>query len=102
MNALNSLENRLRGWIPKEPTLQFHQVPVDPKNSPIIRWTARAFVAGAVAYVGLLIAGDVAGLTSGVGAYIWPIAVFGVTLAPVGAVPFLVKRKTNPERRTQT
>jgi len=101
MNAKNLLQNRLRGWLPKEPTLQTQQTPVDPKNSPIVRWTARAFVAGALTDAVLLVVGDFMGLTSGIGAYLWPVAVFGIVFGPVATVPFLVKHKTNTQRKNQ-
>jgi type IV secretory pathway TrbD component len=102
MVSKNHLQNRIRGWLPKEPTLQTQQTSAKPKNTPIVRWTARALVAGAVADATLLVAGDLAGLTNGNGAILWQIAVFGVTLASVAAVPFLVKRKTNPQEKTPT
>jgi hypothetical protein len=99
MNRKWRFDSWLHGWLPKEPTYLTHQTSVDPKNSPIVRWTARAFVVASVAYVVLLIVGELAGLTEGAGAYIWPIAMFGMTMAPVGAVTFLVKRKQEQQRR---
>jgi hypothetical protein len=100
-NSLSTPSITNKGWLPKKPTLQTSQTPVDPKNSPVALWTARAFLIGAVAYALLLVVGDLAGLTDGIGRYIWPIALFGVTLAPVGAVPFLVKRREEQRRRKE-
>jgi hypothetical protein len=102
MNSKSRLQSRIRGWLPKEPTLQTQQTSADPKNSPIVRWTARAFIAGAFVDAVLLVVGNLAGLTHGTGTFLWPIAVSGIAFAPVAAVPFLVKRKTTPQEKTPT
>ncbi len=93
------LQNRLRGWLPKEPTLSTHQTPVTTKNSPIVRWTARVLVMGCTVSGVLLIAGDLVGLTKGIGAYLWPATVLGTVWASVAVTPFLVKRKEEKQRR---
>ncbi|MCW4025506.1 MAG: hypothetical protein NWF01_10815 [Candidatus Bathyarchaeota archaeon] len=93
MNPKNRLQNHLRGWLPKEPTLQTSQAPINPKNTPMIQWTAKALVIGAVLSATFLVLGETTGLT-GVGRYLWYATVEGTVWGIVAAVPFLVKRKT--------
>ncbi len=93
MNRMTPLSNRIRGWLPKEPTVPTCQKPVIPKNSPIVQWTARALVAGTVACAALLVVGDILGLTEGVGGYVWYMVACGVVWVPAAATPFLVNRK---------
>jgi hypothetical protein len=102
MTASKALRNRIRGWLPKEPRFSTAQKSVDQKFSPIVRWTARAFVAGTAANAVLLVVGDLRGLMDGVGVYLWPIAVFVMTCVPIAAVSFLVKHKEKQQRRSQT
>src|SRR5512136_1169337 len=62
INIKRQLENRVRGWLPKEPMFSTYPKTAAQKCPPMIRWTARAFLAGAVVSAVLLVAGDLAGL----------------------------------------
>jgi hypothetical protein len=97
---MGRLQNRLRGWFPKEHATVTYQKPV--KFPPMIRWTARAVVVGSVVSAALLVLGYVAGFTHSVGAYLWHATVGSTVWGVVAAVPFLVKRKTTFQRRLQS
>jgi type IV secretory pathway TrbD component len=89
----------VKGWLPNE-FASVQQTHAD-KFPPMVRWTARALVAGTAASAGLLILVDVAGLTQGVGAYLWPVAIAGTVWGAVAAVPFIVKRKASMQGRNR-
>ncbi len=93
MNRKNHLQNQVRGWLPKEPTFQTCQAPLNPKNTPMVQWTARALVAGTFVCAVLLILGDITGLAQGMGKYLWYAGVEGTVWGVVAAVPFLATRK---------
>ncbi len=88
------------GWLPKEPTLQVHQTLVDPKNSLMVRWMARAIVVGTLASALLGILGSELGLTRGACGYVW--SLFAVAVCPVAVVAaaFFAKRREAQQRRT--
>ncbi|MCW4028058.1 MAG: hypothetical protein NWE92_00215 [Candidatus Bathyarchaeota archaeon] len=101
MNKKKSLNNHVQGWLPKEFAASKPQKPAD-KYTPMVRWTARALVAGVGVSAALLVLGDIAGLTQGVGGYLWYAVVAFVVWGGVAAVPFLVKHKTSPQRKPRT
>jgi hypothetical protein len=102
MNALKSLENYLRGWVPTEPTLHIHQTSTDLQNSLMVRWMARAIVLGAVASALLGVLSTEAGLTHGVGGYVWYAFVVGIGPIAVVVAAVLAKRKEVQQRRAET
>ncbi len=97
---LNNPSTTNYGWLPKEPTLQVHQTAVDPKNSLMVRWMARAIVLGTLASALLAILGSELGLTRGAGGYIW--SLFAVAVCPIAvtAAAFFAKRREAQQRRT--
>ncbi len=101
MTVKKTLSNHLRGWLPKEFAAAATPQKSAAKYPPLIRWTARALVAGAVATAALLVLGDLGGLTRGVGGYLWYVAVEGAVWGGVAAVPFLIRHKEKHQRGTQ-
>ncbi|XES77135.1 MAG: hypothetical protein ACBZ72_13315 [Candidatus Bathyarchaeia archaeon] len=101
MNQKKHLQSRIQGWLPKEYVASPPQNPAE-KYPAMIRWTARAIVAGAGVSATLLVFGDIAGLTHGIGSYLWYATVEGSVWGVVATVPFLVKRKEEHQRRKQT
>ena len=90
----------IRGWLPKEPTLQVHQTRIDPKNSLMVRWMARAIVVGAVASGLLGVFGAQAGLDRGVGGYAWSALVIAIAPVAVAVAAVFGKRKMKEQKRT--
>lgn len=91
----------IRGWLPKEPTLQVHQTRSDPEDSLMVRWLARAIVIGAVASGLLGVFGAEAGLDRGVGGYAWSMLVIAIAPVAVAVAAIFAKRKEQ-QRRTET
>ena len=102
MNVKRSIQQLFHGWIPKEPTLHTRQTSANSQNSLMVRWMARAIVAGAVASALLGVLGTQAGLTHGVGGYVW--FAFMVAIGPlaVAVAAVFAKRKEVQQRRTET
>ncbi len=100
MENRNSIIKCLRGWFPQE-VIALGPQRFDAKFQPVIRWTAMAIVAGGMVSALLLVLGDVAGFTRGVGAYFWYAGVEGTIWGVVAAVPFLVMRRKNPQWRNK-
>jgi hypothetical protein len=102
MNSKRHRHSWIRGWLPKEPTLQVHQAPADPKNSLMVRWMARAIVLGAVASGVLGVFGAQMGLDQGVGGYFWSVFVAAIAPVAVAFAIFLAKQKEAQQRRLET
>ncbi len=75
MNSKNRLQNRLRGWLPKEPTLSIRQKQPAPKTPYMIPWFATAAAVGVAVAASLVLLGNLFGFTVGYGAYFWYIEV---------------------------
>ncbi len=81
MTAEKSLENRIRGWLPKEPLLTSKQSIDNESHSAYVRLAARSVVVSVVTVALLSILEDVLGLTRGVGVFVWPITVNALVLS---------------------
>lgn len=101
MNLKKYLEERIRGWLPKEPQAPSCQLKTN-RKPPKIRtqiWIV-AFIMGFAG--GLLGAFGVSlGLFSGLCVYVWPI-LFGIALAMVVAAVIVIRKKNNQERERMT
>jgi ABC-type antimicrobial peptide transport system permease subunit len=98
VNPIRYLENRIRGWLPKEPHSSGYQRTTNHKSPRIRRQIGiMAFIMGFAG--GLLGAFGVSlGLFSGLGVYVWPILI-GIALAMVAAV-IVIRKKNTSEVKT--
>src|SRR3972149_9798108 len=98
MNVKKYLENRIRGWLPKELNLPSCQRATSHKSPRIgIQIWIVTFIMG---FVGGLLGALVhsLGLSSGVGVHVWPI-VIGIVLGIVGAAILIrIKQKKEQQR----
>jgi membrane protein implicated in regulation of membrane protease activity len=99
---LKSLENRLRGWVPKEMTLSARQQPAAHRFFP----THRAIVAYAVLIAGAALAGallgalgSVLGIYSKIGWY-WDLAT-SMAIAIAGALLFGKKYRREQQKEAK-
>jgi hypothetical protein len=100
LNIKKRLENRIRGWLPKEPHSSGYQQITNHKSPRIRRQIGIvAFIMGFAG--GLLGAFGISlGLFSGLGMYVWPILI-GIVTATVAAV-IVIRKKENEERQKMT
>lgn len=98
MNLKKYLENRVRGWLPKEPHSSGYQRITKHKSPKIgLQIGIVTFIMGFVG--GLLGAlGHSLGLFSGLDIYIWPILI-GIVTTTVAAVIVILKKKNEEQKR---
>jgi hypothetical protein len=97
MNLLRYLENRIRGWLPKEPQapscqLKTNRMPPKTKNQVWIVTFVMGFVGGLLGAFGVSL-----GLFSGLGMYVWLILIC-VVLSIVAAA-IVIRKKISEERQ---
>jgi hypothetical protein len=92
---------KLRGWLPKEPTLIIHRKQSEHKIPYMVPWLATAIVVGATVAASLVFFGDLLGFTVGYGAYFWYLEVATVAWVAAGFVAvygYLKKRGVEETR----
>ncbi len=98
MTIKQSLENRIRGWFPSEPKMPITQKTIKDAPTSAYRWTAVALVVGSLAGALLGAVGSLAGLTDGVGMFLWPILVGLAVGVCVGSVACYETKKLKRPR----
>ena len=99
MNPKKYLQNWIRGWLPKEPSLIYQRT-----NSRIRRIPRRGI---ALIFLGGFIGGlagalaPYVGLNQGLGVHLWPIIVGTVIGITIAAIWIRIKRKEEQQRSVQ-
>ena len=86
MNAKRSLQNRIRGWLPKEPALIIHQNQSAHNVPYMVPWLATAIAVGAAVAASLVFLGNLLEFTVGYGTYFWYLEVATVAWVSAGFV----------------
>jgi hypothetical protein len=93
MNSKNRLQNLLRGWLPKEPTLLNRETPVNDSFKVFVHRMAVAVVVGALVAALLGVVGSLLGLKEGVGLFAWSLVTVIIISIGIGVYGDYMRRK---------
>jgi hypothetical protein len=98
---LKSVQNYLRGWLPKEQALPICQTSQENKMPVFVHRMAIAVVVGSIGGALLGVAGNLFGLDKGIGMFAWPITTGLIIGGGVGLFAVYMQRKLGLHTRNQ-
>lgn len=102
MDAIESLKNRIRGWLPKEPLLPTYQKTINNSLAYSYRWPAVGVVVGTFEGALLSLLGEFLGFTNGVRVYAWLIIVILIVAASVAMWNWVWIKRTVTKTKVET
>lgn len=102
MNIKKGLENPIRGWLPKEPTLPAVQKTISRRIRPIFWWIVVVPTMWVLAFASLDALGTFLGVTTGIGSFTWYMIKILIILLPVFLAGIRKSRKEKQQRKVKT